>query len=169
VPNVEAVALLERDAPAYSAAGVNVLAIGRCSLGREPVVGVEHKGEVPDIASYLQAADIALCPLVSGSGTSLKVIEYLAAGLPLVSTDVGVRGLGIRAGIEAEICGTEEMASRVASLVADPARMSAYGVAARAAVAERFSWDTLGRTATAALDDLVGSRANHVSPVEPRG
>src|SRR5439155_438951 len=81
---------------AYARAGVRVVVVGRCGLGRTPVDNVLIVGEVPDVADYLRASDLALCPLVSGSGTSLKTIEYLAAGLPLVSTEVGVRYLGLR-------------------------------------------------------------------------
>ncbi|OGP55714.1 MAG: hypothetical protein A2Y65_03110 [Deltaproteobacteria bacterium RBG_13_52_11] len=40
-------------------------------------------------------ADLAINPMFSGSGTNLKVLEYLAYGIPLVSTKFGMRGLGV--------------------------------------------------------------------------
>ena len=43
----------------------------------------------------LKATDIALNPMFHGSGTNLKVLEYLAAGLPIISTPIGVRGLDV--------------------------------------------------------------------------
>jgi glycosyltransferase involved in cell wall biosynthesis len=45
--------------------------------------------------TVLSMVDIALAPLSTGSGTNLKVVEYLAAGAPVVSTLVGMRGLQI--------------------------------------------------------------------------
>ncbi len=42
------------------------------------------------------AASVAVNPMVSGSGTNLKIVEYLAAGVPVVSTPFGMRGLDLR-------------------------------------------------------------------------
>ena len=39
---------------------------------------------IEDPASYLQAADISLCPIEFGGGTKIKMIESLAVGLPTV-------------------------------------------------------------------------------------
>ena len=41
---------------------------------------------------WLRAATVGLNPMVSGSGTSLKVAEFVACGLPVVATPLGVRG-----------------------------------------------------------------------------
>lgn len=41
----------------------------------------------------LSVADVAVNPMSSGSGTNLKMVEYLAAGLPSVSTPFGMRGM----------------------------------------------------------------------------
>jgi glycosyltransferase involved in cell wall biosynthesis len=155
-PNVDAVTVLERDVQAYRDAGIHVVVVGRCGLGRGPVPGVSHLGEVSDVAPYMQAADLALCPLRSGSGTSLKMIEYLAAGLPVVSTEVGIRGLELRAGSDIEVCTDAEMPARSAALASDRSAMERLGRAGRLA-AERFSWHAIGRTATTLLDELVGA------------
>lgn len=45
-------------------------------------------------SAWLDVCDIGLNPVVSGSGTNLKLIEYAAAGVPVVSTEFGVRGIG---------------------------------------------------------------------------
>jgi glycosyltransferase involved in cell wall biosynthesis len=41
---------------------------------------------------FLSMADVALNPITSGGGSNLKLLEYLAAGLPVVSTPFGARG-----------------------------------------------------------------------------
>lgn len=47
---------------------------------------------------WLQIASIALNPMLNGSGSNLKLIEYAAAGLPIISTEFGVRGTKLMAG-----------------------------------------------------------------------
>lgn len=41
----------------------------------------------------MAASDIAINPMFSGSGTNIKMFDYLAAGLPTISTPVGARGI----------------------------------------------------------------------------
>lgn len=59
---------------------------------------ISCKGPVPDIVPYLHQASAMVVPLWAGGGTRLKVIEALAAGLPVLSTNLGVEGLGLAAG-----------------------------------------------------------------------
>lgn len=49
-------------------------------------------GEVDDLAEWLIMADVGLLPLNYGFGSSLKLLEYLRSGLPVISTAVGLRG-----------------------------------------------------------------------------
>lgn len=39
------------------------------------------------------AVDIALNPMLSGSGTNLKMFDYMSAGIPVISTEFGTRGI----------------------------------------------------------------------------
>jgi glycosyltransferase involved in cell wall biosynthesis len=59
--------------------------------------GVIEVSEVPfeDLPGYLSMGDIGVIPLTMGSGTRLKIIEYLALGIPTVSTLIGAEGLPI--------------------------------------------------------------------------
>lgn len=52
-------------------------------------------GRVPTLAPYLAQARVFANALVFGAGSSLKVLEALAAGLPLISTRSGVRGFAL--------------------------------------------------------------------------
>ena len=44
-------------------------------------------------AFIFQAADFALNPMCSGSGTNLKMFEYMASGIPIITTKFGARGI----------------------------------------------------------------------------
>lgn len=49
-------------------------------------------GFVDNITEIYQATDVALNPILTGSGTNVKAIECLGAGLDLISTEFGIRG-----------------------------------------------------------------------------
>lgn len=65
--------------------------------------GVQLHADVPDIAPFLARSAVAVNPAVSGSGVNVKVIDYLQAGVPLVSTSLATRGLPLVAGIDLEV------------------------------------------------------------------
>lgn len=50
-------------------------------------------GFAPNVEEYIMAADVCIAPILRGSGTRLKVLEYLAAGKPVVATFKGAEGL----------------------------------------------------------------------------
>ncbi|MEI9942363.1 MAG: glycosyltransferase family 4 protein [Pseudomonadota bacterium] len=52
-------------------------------------------GRVPDVAVHLASERVFLNPVVHGAGSSLKTIEAVAAGIPLVSTELGARGFSL--------------------------------------------------------------------------
>jgi glycosyltransferase involved in cell wall biosynthesis len=58
---------------------------------------VEVTGTVASVAPFLRRAGVYANAVAQGAGTSLKVLEALAAGVPLVSTAVGVRGFDLTA------------------------------------------------------------------------
>ena len=49
-------------------------------------------------AVLLGSADVALNPMTSGSGSNLKMLDYFSAGIPVVSTEFGARGINAVAG-----------------------------------------------------------------------
>ena len=49
-------------------------------------------GAVGDIKPYFLAADCAINPVIHGSGTNVKIAEYLRTKLPILSTSFGARG-----------------------------------------------------------------------------
>lgn len=70
--------------------------------GRSQNIGekVIELSEIPfnEFPMYLSMGDIGVVPLTVGSGTRLKIIEYLALGIPTVSTEIGAEGLPVSDG-----------------------------------------------------------------------
>jgi polysaccharide biosynthesis protein PslH len=102
-------------------------------------------GFVPSVRPYLESSAVYANPLQHGAGTSLKVLEALAAGLPLVSTAVGVRGFQLRAG--EDYCEAKTAPDFAREILAGfHARASLDAAASRGRVfAERHDWGGLAR------------------------
>ena len=95
--------------------GATLELVGReppAALARRPPDGVRVTGAVPDVLEHLHAARAVVIPLRSGSGTRLKVLEALAAGVPVISTPLGVQGLEVRHGEDVLIGETPGRAGR---------------------------------------------------------
>lgn len=75
--------------------GMNPHAIARTIAGLDRV---EITGAVADAMAEIERAQIAVVPLLSGSGTRVKILEAWAAGTPIVSTRIGAEGLPGRDG-----------------------------------------------------------------------
>ncbi|MDZ4799675.1 MAG: glycosyltransferase [Bryobacteraceae bacterium] len=54
---------------------------------------VELRGFVPDVREPLGECAIFVCPILSGSGMRVKLLEAMASGIPIVSTRIGAEGL----------------------------------------------------------------------------
>jgi len=132
--------------------------------GRE---GVVVAGEVDDVRPLLWRHAVLAVPLRAGSGTRIKILEAMGAGLPVVSTPVGAAGLGAHAGRELELARRPaDFAARLARHLLAPAAGERQAERARRFVAERFDWDLVAGRAIAALDELVPP-AGPARPEEP--
>jgi len=93
-----------------------------------------------DVRQPLGKYAVFICPILSGSGVRVKLLEAFAAGIPVVSTHVGAEGLARNDG---EFCRLADdpagFADRIAALLDDP---KAAGEMARRARAEvEANWD----------------------------
>ncbi len=85
----------------------------------------------------LKAADVALNPMTSGSGTNLKVVEYLAYGLETISTPFGMRGLPEDVAACAHSVPLEVFPLAIRDVVKTPGKDTARAVAL---VGKKLSW-----------------------------
>jgi glycosyltransferase involved in cell wall biosynthesis len=103
-PNMEALAALRTFARAeaqfLARARIHILAIGSVSSTAWRDGALTATGRVPDVATYFAAADAGLNPITRGSGANVKLFEYLAARLPVISTQFGVRGTRLEPDID---------------------------------------------------------------------
>ena len=122
-PNLEAVRLIAEELlPRLARRGyrTKVLAIGR-NPPQEPVhEDVLFTGPVPNLAPYLKKVDLAVIPLQKGGGTRMKILEYFAAGVPVIATSKAIEGIPIENGVQAWIEDDfEAMADAIVTLLED--------------------------------------------------
>lgn len=90
-------------------------------------------------------ADLAVNPLFEGGGSSLKVPDFLVAGLPMLSSAVGARGFpGLRAGEHYVEAQPSQMAELIPQMLDDAALRSRLSSAAMDYVSTHLDWRVLG-------------------------
>jgi GT2 family glycosyltransferase/glycosyltransferase involved in cell wall biosynthesis len=107
---------------------------------------IEVRGRVDDAREPLSRYAAFVCPVLSGSGVRVKLLEAFAAGIPAVSTPLGAEGI---AHTDGDVCllaaNPQEFARRIVELFTDPE--AAAAVAARARHEVETNWDTQALTA----------------------
>ncbi len=167
-PNVEAAEFIARElapnlpevqfvicggvggAPALRHAPANVRLIG--------ILSEEQK------LAYLQAADVALNPMFAGSGSNIKMFDFMAAGLPVVATVIGARGIAgvTTAGIIVSDAGS--MPDHIRRLMVDAEERRRLGAANRKWVEAEFAWETLSPRLGERIRDTLARKAGLASP-----
>lgn len=93
---------------------------------------IELIGFVEDVHQPLSRYALFICPILSGSGVRVKLLEAFASGIPVVSTYLGAEGL---ASVDSKICALaddpEGFADRVVELLDDPEKAAAMAKRAR--------------------------------------
>ncbi|MGH3590167.1 MAG: glycosyltransferase family 4 protein [Pseudonocardiaceae bacterium] len=124
-------------------ARVRVIGRGPAEL-TTPTEGLEFTGRVDTINDALRGATLALAPLTAGSGAKMKVLDYLAAGLPVLGTSEAVTGLSIdHPGVVVED-DLSAWPSVLAALLRDRAVLHEIGRAGRLSVERGLSWPHVG-------------------------
>ena len=92
------------------------------------------------------AADLALNPMQNGSGTNLKMLEYAAAGVPILSTRVGIRGLGFRPDVDVFTAPLDDFTAAIRRVQqTSPARLQRMATRARRHAEIHFDWRNISR------------------------
>jgi len=120
--------------------GTELVAFGR-GLAKQTDAGLRYLGFVPDVLEILQGCDVAVVPVLEGGGVKVKILEYLACGIPVVTTNLGNRGLGLTDSVNAFISDDIEGAfsSAVVALLRDNDLRKRIGSQGREHVISHFA------------------------------
>ena len=132
------------------------------SLGEE--LGIQDKvlflGQVADVPTFLRSLDVSVLTSES-EAFPLALLESMAAGLPVVTSDVGcipaIVGEG-ETGYRVKFGDVEPFADRISQLLNDPALARKLGVNGRQRLNENFTLDHMVRNTASVFFDLVKGR-----------
>jgi GT2 family glycosyltransferase/glycosyltransferase involved in cell wall biosynthesis len=116
-------------------------------------------GFADDIHEPLATHAVFLCPILSGSGVRVKLLEAFASGIPVVSTPLGAEGLATRDGGICMLAATpEQFAQKVIELFDHPDQAAQMATRARAEVERRWDMPAITRELAASYTALVASK-----------
>jgi len=119
---------------------------------------VELAGFVPDLAAAMDSSAAMAAPLRLGSGVRNKVVEAMAAGLPVVTTSRGAEGLAVSPERELLIAGDPEgFAKQLVRVLQERDLQARLSAAGRALVARDHDNDRLAARLERALAEAVGA------------
>ena len=110
-------------------------------LVRDGILTIVDRQPRSEIPAYLAMADVLVSPRSFGGNLPLKVFDYLAAGRPIVATDIPTHRTVLtdeRAVLVAP--GPEGLAAGIVSVLCDGAKSAALAEAAREYAVEHLGW-----------------------------
>lgn len=106
---------------------------------------------------WLTAADIAVNPMATGSGTCIKMFDYMAAGIPVIATAIGARGIlrgPTPSYVEARL---DAFKDSITQLLDNPDRRSKLSASARRLVEDHYAWERISPNVGMLIESLAPS------------
>jgi glycosyltransferase involved in cell wall biosynthesis len=121
---------------------------------------VRSVGFIEDLPRFLAAGEIAIVPIGTGSGTRLKILQYMNRGLPIVTTEKGIEGVTARNGEHALIVPTidERFIDNVACLLENESERARLGANARKLLEAKYTWNAIGAQLLGAYKRVLEGR-----------
>jgi len=130
------------------------------------IEGVEVTGRIPNLTDLWQSAHVFVAPIRFATGIQNKLLEAMAAGVPIVSTTSVAEALGARHDEHMLLGDTaDELAQAVANVIRDPGAARLRAERAREFVRRSFTWDMQVRRLEALTGESSPSRVPAVSAV----
>ena len=103
-----------------------------------------------------QRATLVIAPLVASAGTNVKILEAMAMGKAIVSTEAGIHGLELQRGADVVVTDSAEaMAAAITHLLEAPTERAAIEAHARQTVEHLYGWDAIAREQKKLYDALL--------------
>jgi GT2 family glycosyltransferase/glycosyltransferase involved in cell wall biosynthesis len=131
-------------------------------LFSDPANAIDLLGFVEDIQPLFSSAALFVCPIRSGSGVRVKLLEAFASGIPVVSTTLGAEGL---ARVDGEFWALADdavgFAEKTIQLLEDSEMAAEMARRARAEVVENWDMAVITRRLVGKYRDLAVGKAHN--------
>src|SRR5258706_8813016 len=106
--------------------------------------GAEIEGFVAVLRPAYERGAVVVAPLVASAGTNIKIMEAMAMGKAIVSTEAGIHGLELEDDEDLIVANSpDQIASAIRRLLDHPDERVALERRARETVERRYSWDAI--------------------------
>jgi polysaccharide biosynthesis protein PslH len=107
--------------------------------------GIEFDENAPkETVEIFRKADILLAPIRVAGGTSFKILEAMATGVPVVTTTRGIIGLAAEADKHAiAVDDTQAIVEKTACLLRDEELYNNIAINARKLIEEKYNWEVI--------------------------
>jgi glycosyltransferase involved in cell wall biosynthesis len=169
-PNIEAARLLCREVAPKLRDVLFVFSGAVCHTLDDTPPNVRCLGLVAEAekAWLLDKCSVALNPVVSGAGTNLKIIDYMAGGKAILSTPFGARGLSVQDDVHLLIRDLRDFPTALNELLEDAKLRQRLGAAAVKLANREYRWDRIAARACAALTGIQVRGASGARRSKPR-
>lgn len=151
-PNVEAALYITRElAPTHP--NIQFVVLGGVGTNEDVRVAASSAANVilvgnvsdEEKSGWLRRSDIAVNPMFSGSGTNIKMFDFMAHGLPIITTPTGARGIASATKAGVFVCEPDEFSPTLANLVRSGLMLADAGRKNRGWAESEFSWGAISK------------------------
>ncbi len=119
--------------------------------------GIEVTGTVEDVRPYYREAVAAVVPLRIGGGSRLKILEAMAAGVPIISTSLGAEGLAITNGKDIALSDTpQKFIASALDVIENENLRNHLSNGGLDLVCSQYDWSTIGAALRKEYLSLLG-------------
>jgi glycosyltransferase involved in cell wall biosynthesis len=115
-------------------------------------------GFVEDISEFYRRASIFLCPLKIGAGMKTKILEAMASGIPVISSDIGMEGIEFAVPGKTHLSANslEQYLAAILDLFTNPSARDGLSSNAKKLISEHYDWNIVAKR----LFDKIEAAAN---------
>jgi glycosyltransferase involved in cell wall biosynthesis len=105
----------------------------------------EFTGAVDDVKPWYNKAAISVVPLLTGSGTRLKILEAMGMGVPVISTTIGAQGIDYTDGKQILIADEDrDFANKTITLLKNKDQRIKMSEEAQELASAQYDWNVIG-------------------------
>ncbi len=144
--NVEAINIIkDKIAPLINDKDIMILIAGKMPPFKNKD-NLIFLGFVKDLKDFIYSADIAIAPILRGSGVKTKIIDYLSGNIPVITTKKGAEGLYFKDGIHGYIVNDiNEIIEKIIKLKKDPKMLNQFKKNINILISKNYKWQDINK------------------------
>lgn len=168
LPNIDAANfILKKLAPDHPNIFFDI--IGSCLDNEKYPNNIKRHGVVDNETKkvLLTQASLALNPMAAGSGSNVKVLEYFSYGLPVLSTDFGMRGILAKENQDFLLSPLSNFSETLGKTYQDFELLTKVGASGKKLAEEKYTWNKIIEPVTKKIEELLKNKNKNKQNIEP--